>query len=95
MQSLDWGTSGQKSPKHPPPPVKYQSSKDTKVLFAAGICGHRTLGYPPILLTSLTSHCSSLCAARPLLSSLEPPLGRPLHNLPANVAAGREGKNVS
>lgn len=39
-----------------------------------------------------TSHRSSLCAARPLLSSLEPLLGRPLHNLPAKVAAGREGK---
>lgn len=41
----------------------------------------------------LTLHRSSLSAARPLLSSLEPLLGRPLHSLPAKVTAERDGKS--
>ena len=76
-------------PKHklgsaPPPPTV----KDTQALCGAGIAGLRTSTTP------LTSQGSSLCAARAWLSALEPLLGRPLYNLPAKVAAGREGRSV-
>lgn len=71
--------------------VKDQSAKTQgSGLLASGGTGHRAIlpPWPP-----LTLHRSSLCAARPLLSSLEPLLGRPLHNLPAKVAAERDGKS--
>lgn len=59
-------------PQKCPPSVKYQSSKDTQVLFVAGIHGHRTLGYtlPPCSPSSPHSVPASVLPApcSPLLS---------------------------
>lgn len=64
------------------------------MLCTIGICGHKTLSPAYTMPMHLTSCRSSLCAARPLLSSLEPPLECPLYNLPATVATGRAEASV-